>query len=182
MKLMYLIFWLGVGMCIVTVLAPRVIERPHDLGSVDSREYSVGTSGLIHKNYWLLKHSMMLVVVCIGGIFFYSYNLDRSLTCENDLRRLRRGWKIYCFMLLVGLILSIGQIGFAVFGLFTIESIQIAHVFHSKLFLGLTYLLFLISFFLFTFKCIKAIHTLPPSVILSARRKDRSSCEAEEHN
>jgi len=172
LSLKYIIFIGGIVMFILTVFTPYVIERPKDLGKIGTREYSIKTSGLSPKGYWVIKKSITIVIICIGIAFFCSFKLDKSLTCEKDVVRLRRYWSIYNYLLLVGVLLVLVEITFTFFGLFTIQHICLAHIVHSKLFPSLTSLFFFISFFLFTNKYIKAVQKVPPSVILAAKRKD----------
>jgi len=152
-----------------------ITKRPEDISKMSPREYSILKSGLPPKGDLLLRRSIFIAITCIGALFLYSYKLDKSLTCENDVHRLRYCWRIYNFLLFAAMLLPIAQIILALFGLFKVEHISISHIFFSRIFDGLMILLIFISFFLFTRKYIKAIQNTPPSVILAAKQKVRTS-------
>lgn len=157
---------------ILAFLVPYVIERPKDLGKIGTREYSIKTTGLSTKSHLLLNASSFLIFGCALALFFYAQKLDKSLACENDVLRLRRYSAIFQFLLITAGVINIMRITLAITGLLTIQHINYAYIFHSKLFFYLGCLLVCIWFFLGTRKYIKTLQTVPPSVILAAKRRD----------
>src|SRR3972149_9237707 len=156
---------------ILTALVPYVIDRPEDIYKISSHERSIRTSGLPPKGRLLLNTSAFVIFVCALALFFYAQKLDKSPACENDVLRLRRYCRIYQYLLITAGVINIAQITLAVSGLLTIQHISYAHVFHSRLFGYLGCLLVCMWFFLGTYKYIKTLQTIPPSVLLAARRR-----------
>lgn len=161
-------------MLVLGTFVPRFIEKPKDTYKISSYERSIRVSGLPPVERMLLHTLAIGAFVCLLILFVYADKLDNSVACENDIRRLRRYWRAFQYLLFIAASISVARIALAIFALSTIQGIDYRHVFHSWLFAGSTGLFICIWFFLFTRKYIKAVQTVPPSVILAAKRKETS--------
>ena len=168
----HIIFIFALLMFVLASVPHYVIEMPKDIHKMSPHERSITRSGLSPKGDSFLSKSIIIIATCIGLLFFYSYKLDKSLTCENDVLRLCLYWKIYNYMILVAVFLAIARISLALSGLFKIEHISFSHILHSRLFEGIMNLFIFTSFYLFTHKYIKTIKRVPPSVILAMKNKN----------
>ena len=166
--LKYVMFITVLVMLVIGTFAPK----PKDAYKISPHELSLRTSGLPPNGRLLLFALFTVVFACVLVLFLYLYKLDNSLTCENDILRLRRYCRIYHYLLLIAGIISVTRIILAIFGLSTIQHIKYTHILHSGVWEGLAGLFLCVGFFLFTRKYIKSIQTVSPSVILAAKRKD----------
>jgi len=162
-------------MLVLGTFVPHFIDNPNDTYKISSYERSIRASGLPPVERMLLHTLSIGAFVGLLVLFVYVDKLDNSIACENDIRRLRRYWRAYQYLLLIAGSISVTRIVLSIFGLSTIQDIDYRHIFHSWLFAGGTGLFICIWFFLFTRKYITAIQTVPPSVILAARQKESVS-------
>jgi hypothetical protein len=150
---------------------PYFIDKPEDIQNISFHERLIRSSGLPPMVYLAFRALSFIVFACVLVLFLYIYTLDKSLTCENDVLRLRRYCSVYQYFLFAAGVISVARIFMAIFGLSTIQHINYAHIAHSWLMDGFVGLFICIWFFFLTRKYTKAIQTVPPSVILSAKHR-----------
>ena len=165
--------------CVIFILGlfiPCFIDKPEKMHKISSRERSIRISGLPPIGKRLLGYSISIGFICIITTFFYSRKIEKTPIDEDDplrvLFRLRRWWKVFLYLILITAVLTIAEITLAFIGLFTIEHIQPADIFHSRLFDGLTCLLICLWFFLSNRRHIRGIQTIPNSAFIELSQTD----------
>jgi hypothetical protein len=162
----------SLAMFVMVVMGTFIPKRPDDISRMTALERSTAISGLSPKADLLLRTSVLVALTCVGILFFYSYRLDKSLACENDVVRLRRRWRTYHYSLIIAVFLVLVQLILAISGLFTVQHVNIAHILRSRLLDALMVLFILLSFLFLTRKYISAINALPASDVLVLKHKD----------
>jgi len=166
-----MILIVGIVMVVSAVFAPIVIESPKDIGKPGTREYSIMTSGLQPETRRVLGTSAAVILLCAMAFYFCIEKLDRSVTCESNVVRLKRFCRTYQYFLITASMMFAGQILFAIAGLLAVRHIEYAHLLHSRALGNLGILLVCGSMLLFPREYLKAIRIAPPSVVLAAKRK-----------
>jgi hypothetical protein len=163
--LLALAFWI----CI-----PYFIDKPEDTNNISFHERSIRYSGLPPIGRMVFNILSIIVFMGTLALFLYMYKLDKSLTCENDIIRLRKYCNIYQYFLFVAGGISITGIFLGIYGLSTIPYINYSHIAHSHMMDNSVGLLISVWFFFLTHRYIKSINIASPTVILEAKQKQRN--------
>jgi hypothetical protein len=177
MKLHYTMAVIALFMVLLfSILLMRYkIDRPKETYANGERERSALISGLTPIWDFLLSKSLLIVVGCILLLFYCVLRLDKSVTGEEGLLRLRGYLKIYRYLLCLGGVLVTIQITLTVLGFFRFQHVGLTHIVHSRLVDGLMGLCVFVSQFLYTRKYISAIQETPDSVIFAAKKLSRNA-------
>lgn len=142
-----------------SIAAPYLIVRPQDLHICGLWAWR------------LFRISAVVFSLCAILLYFYTDYLYKLLSSEEGIFRLRRYYNLYDRLLYVIGVMAIVQLFATVINLSTIQHITYAHVFHSRIFIGLGYLFLGICLFLIPRKYIRIIRTIHPSVFLDKKRE-----------
>jgi hypothetical protein len=150
-------------MFIAGIAAQYLITKPQDIQVVILLGYSI-----INR---LLRVIVLMFLLCVLIMYFYLEYLHKSLACESDVFRLRKCLTIFQGVLFFIIVASIVQIAITVVDIVKTQHISSAYVLHSKILGYFGYLLFSIWFIAITYKHIKTMRNIPPSVLIAAKGK-----------
>ena len=150
-------------MFIASIAVKYLVSRPQDMHTI----LFLGNS-MINRLFRVISLIFLLSVL---ALYFYIENLYKSFACEKDVLRIRRSLTIYQRMLFGIMVISTVQIIISIVDIANAQYISIAYILHSKILGYFGYLFFSIWFIAITYKHIKTIRNIPPSVLISAKGK-----------
>ena len=154
-SLKHLMIIASVVMFLLAFCPQWFIDKPTEMYEISPRARSIRLSGLPPIGHLILRCLIASAFLSAAAFFFYSQKLAKSLICNDDIVRVRRGFRFCHYFLLTAGLLSIAQSTLAIVGLSYIENVKYAHLVHSAFFDGLTCICIYISFFLCIRKYIK---------------------------